>query len=269
VTAIDGPTLSRAESADDVRSPAAGEVHVWYVDIDSGALSSAADLLSPDEVERARRFHFERDRRRFILARAALRRRLGSYLGGSPQDVHFAYGANGKPVLSAPADPELRFNVSHSGGRALLGFTCGGEVGVDLERLVAVPDALDLAARFFAPAERTALETVEPDLRSRAFLNGWTRKEAFVKALGEGLGFPLDRFEVSLHPDEPARLLALGNGDPTAWTLSGLEPEVGYLAAIAVRGRGYEVMMCGSPTNAASAQALRVSTATPSVEAQQ
>lgn len=265
---IDDPTFSRAEAAGAVRSPVAGEVHVWYVDIDGGALSSAAKLLSADEIDRADRFHFERDRRRFMLARAALRRRLGAYLGCPPQDVHFDYGAHGKPVLSAPATPTLRFNVSHAGGRALLGFTCGCEVGVDLERLVEVPDALDLAARFFAPSERAALETVEPGQRSRAFLNGWTRKEAFVKAVGEGLGFPLDRFGVSLSPDEPARLLALEDGDPTAWTLSDLEPEAGYLAAVAVQGRGYEVMMCGSPRDAASAQALRVSTVTPPVEAQ-
>lgn len=226
-----------------VRTPAPGEVHVWYVDIGEGDVPSSGDLpLSADEVERADRFRFERDRTRFVLARMALRRRLGDYLGCSPGDVRFGYNPNGKPFLAAPeARPRLSFNLSHSGGRALLAFTDGAAVGADLERRVSVPDAGELAAQFFAPAEREALASFEPSRREHAFLAGWTRKEAVVKALGEGLGFPLDRFAVSLSLGEPARLLSIEGADATAWTLVGFEPEEGYVAAVAVHGRDYQL----------------------------
>jgi 4'-phosphopantetheinyl transferase len=245
VECVAGPTLFRAQAAGDVRSPAAREVHVFYVDIDAGSTATLAKLLSADEIGRADRFHFARDARRFVHARAALRRMLGAYRGCAPEDVEFAYGPQGKPAMRAPSGPPLAFNLSHSGGRALLAFTSGSAVGVDLERIVEVPDALDLAARFFAAGERRALETAPPSDRSRAFLSGWTRKEAFVKARGEGLGFPLDRFEVTLSP-RPARLLALQDGDPAAWTIVGLEPEEGHLAAVAVEGGDYEVTMFGT-----------------------
>lgn len=110
-----------------------------------------------------------------------------------------------------------------------------------------MPDALDLAARFFAPAERAALEAMGPDQRDRAFLRGWTCKEAFVKATGEGLGYPLDRFAVSLDPETPTRLVAALGTDPLEWSLVGFEPEEGFLAAVAVPRRVSLVTVFGAP----------------------
>jgi 4'-phosphopantetheinyl transferase len=243
----DLPRLPDAETPrGTVRFPAPDEVHVWFEDIDRGA-DAARPLLSSDECLRADRFRFDRDRDRFTAARAKLRLLLASYLGEEPRGYELGYGAQGKPFLAgAFAACGLEFNVSHTQGRAAYAFASGRPVGVDLERLVVVEDALDLAARFFAPAERAALEAVTPEQRSRSFLSGWTRKEAFVKALGQGLGFPLGRFEVSLSPQEPARLLGLEDGDPAAWTLAGFEPEEGYLAAVAVQGAGCKATLRGS-----------------------
>jgi 4'-phosphopantetheinyl transferase len=236
-----------------VRPPAVGEVHVWFVDLDAACGSlGPGDLLSGDEIDRGHRFHFERDRRRFMVARGALRTRLASYLLCAPQDIRFAYGAHGKPSLAAPSSP-LRFNLSHSGARALLGFTVDREIGVDLERLTSVPDALDLAARFFAPREWDALASLGPVLRDHGFLRGWTCKEAFVKAKGEGLGYPLDQFAVSLSPDEPAQLLALEGADPRAWSLLDFAPEEGFLAAVAVEGPATQVTVWGAPAGRAPA----------------
>lgn len=257
MSANDRGVRYRAEPAGGVRTPAPGEVHVWFVDIGEAAASPCPDLLSADEVERAGRFRFERDRTRFVLARTALRCRLGDYLGCSPREIRFGYNLHGKPFLVEPkGGPRLGFNLSHSGGRALLGFTSGAAVGVDLERKVPVPDATDLAAQFFARAEREALASMAPARREHAFLAGWTRKEAMVKALGEGLGFPLDLFQVSLSLDEPARLVALEGADAAGWTLLGFEPEEGYVAAVAVEGPGFGATLFGRATGREAAEAV-------------
>ncbi len=248
---MDDRVRFRQEPQGDVRPPAAGEVHVWHVDLDAASESPRpGDLLSPDEFERGYRLHFARDVRRFMLTRGALRRRLGSYLACPPEDITFAYGAHGKPSLASPAASDLRFNVSHSGGRALLAFTASSEIGIDIERLTPVPDALDLAARFFALAEQMAMDAVDPDQRDRAFLRGWTCKEAFVKATGEGLGYPLDLFAVSLAPKAPARLLALEGADPREWSLVDFDPEEGFLAAVAVQHPAVRVTVFGAPAAA-------------------
>jgi 4'-phosphopantetheinyl transferase len=234
-----------------VRPPAAGEVHVWHLDLDATAETPRpGDLLSDDEFDRANRLQSARDMRRFMLTRGALRRRLGGYLDCPPEVITFAYGPYGKPALATPFSPSLRFNVSHSGGRALLGFTASSEIGIDIERLTPVPDAPELADRFFAPAERAALRALDPDQRERAFLRAWTCKEAFVKATGEGLGYPLDSFAVSLAPDVPSRLLALEGADPNDWSLVVFEPEEGFLAAVALQRSSSEVTVFGGRASA-------------------
>jgi 4'-phosphopantetheinyl transferase len=192
------------------------------------------ELLSADERERAARFHFARDRDRFAVGRGALRALLAAELGTDPRELRFDYGPQGKPAL---AGDELQFNVSHSGGIALVAIAHRGELGIDVEL-----DSQDLAneqipERFFSPAEVTALRSLPARLQPRAFLTCWTRKEAFIKAKGDGLSLPLDSFDVTLEPGVPAALLrtAWSEEEPSQWRLVDLSGR-GTVAALAVRG---------------------------------
>ncbi len=212
------------------------EVHVWHADLDRLPEAVLAASLSADERERGRRFHFERDRRRFVTARGLLRLVLGRYLDMRPAGVRFGYGPRGKPFL-ASADG-LRFNVSHSGGLALLAFAWRREVGVDVERLRPVPEAEDIAGRYFSPWEAAELRRLPKGERAAAFFRCWTRKEAFVKATGDGLSRPLDGFDVTVAPGEPARLLRVA-GEPGAagrFWIEDVSPGRGFAAALAVEG---------------------------------
>ena len=213
---------------------AAGEVHVWSAFLDELPPARLA-WLSADEKDRAARFYFEPDRNRFVAARALLRDLLGRYLGLDPAALVFGYGPRGKPSLAGG----LRFNVSHSGGLALLAFSEDRELGVDVEQERPVPEAESIAERYFSPGEGRELGRQPAAERPQAFFRCWTRKEAFIKATGDGLSRPLGDFEVTLAPGEPARLLRV-EGDPEEagrWWLEGLEPAAGFAAALAVRGR--------------------------------
>ncbi|HEX8557463.1 MAG TPA: 4'-phosphopantetheinyl transferase superfamily protein [Pyrinomonadaceae bacterium] len=219
------------------------EVHVWRVT----PLTRPADevaalraLLSEDEAARADRFRFERHRGHFIVARAALRRILGRYLGSPGRLLRFGYNEYGKPSL---AHPTLRFNLSHAGEVALLAVTSGREVGVDVEAIRDDVEGEKLAEHFFSPGEVETLMSLPEAARARAFFDCWTRKEAFIKALGSGLSHPLDAFDVSLAPGEPAALLRTraDSREAARWTLRELEPGEGYAAAVAVEGGGWEL----------------------------
>jgi 4'-phosphopantetheinyl transferase len=224
------------------------EVHVWRAALPvSGAAQERFERsLSQDERARASRFHFPRDQERFITTRGLLRAILGGYAGLEPAELTFDYSSFGKPSLApAHGGHGLRFNLSHSGGLALLGITRGREIGIDVERFR--PDlATDKIARsFFSPREVSELLALPADARPAAFFACWTRKEAFVKARGEGLSFPLDQFDVSLAPGEPAALLAT-HGDPQEaqrWTLMELDAGPGYAAALAVEA-GSRKLLC-------------------------
>lgn len=221
----------------------ADEVHVWRV-----ALTQSQEIsdhlrrcLAPDELARASRFHFDQDRAHFIVGRAALRSILGGYLAIAPERVEFVYGPQGKPALvEAQRDAltnGLEFNLAHSHGLALCALTCGKRVGVDLEQIRPMPDAEQIAERFFSPTELTALRQVTEAGKPDAFFRCWTRKEAFIKADGQGLSMPLDSFDVSLDPQD-ARLLRLA-GDAAAaarWRLATLRPAPDFVAALAVEG---------------------------------
>jgi 4'-phosphopantetheinyl transferase len=216
-------------------------VHIWRVRLDQpGPIVAACEAhLSSDERGRTDRFHFARDRRRFVVARAALRDVLGRYLALPPVQVAFTYGPQGKPALDAAIHTApLQFNLSHCDELALIAVTARRSIGVDLERVREIEDLLVMAERTFSRHETAALLALPEAQRPEAFLNCWTRKEAFVKALGDGLSWPLDQFDVSLAPDEPARLLAVA-GDPAAvgrWRLCALAPADGYVGALAVEG---------------------------------
>jgi len=218
------------------------EIHIWRVDLDLPMIGfqQLHQSLSVDEKVRAERFHFERDRRRFIVGRGNLRTMLGCYLNVEPSGVQFCYGKNGKP---APAEPlgkgNILFNVSNSEGLALYAFVRDHEIGVDIERIRDIPGMDQIAERFFTAGEKTVFRSLPEGKKSEAFFNCWTRKEAFIKAKGEGLGFSLDQFEVSLAPGERAALI-WSNGDPqetSRWSLRELDVGPGFAAALAVDGQ--------------------------------
>lgn len=228
-------------------TPALGsrEVHVWRVDArvasDAGRLFA---LLAPDEVERARRFRFEKDRTRFAVARGLLRTMLGRYLRAEPSRLRFSHNDYGKPALADAGDESpLRFNVAHSGDIVLLAFTRGREIGVDVEKLRADFATEEIAARFFSRREVEALAALPNELRVRSFFRCWTMKEAYIKARGEGLSLALDGFAVSVDPREPASLLwSQGGSEEIArWSLWDLSPGDAYAGALAAEGRGLRV----------------------------
>lgn len=224
--------------------PEAGEIHVWTIPLDPPAAEVAAlsALLADDERRRAERFRFARHRRRYAVGRGALRTLLGRYLGVGPRDVVFRYGPNEKPYLApelATAAGGFEFNLSNSDELAVVAFATGREVGADVERLRPMPDALAVAERFFSAAERRVLAAVPEGDRERTFFRCWTRKEAYLKAVGTGITVPLDRFDVTLAAEDPPRILAM-EGDPekaAAWTLAHLEPAAGYLGALAIEAK--------------------------------
>jgi 4'-phosphopantetheinyl transferase len=217
---------------------AAGEVHVWRVGLDAPARGLAsARSLSPDELRRARRFAFARDRQRYLHGRAALRRILAAYLGVEPSELRFACGPWGKPRLEQdrPAD-NIQFSLGHAQGLALIAVCRSRRVGVDIETVQPLGDMALVAGQFFSPSEQEVLFRLPETQQQQAFFNGWTRKEAVLKALGSGFALPPEQVEVSLAPLEPARVLSVG-GDASAarnWVLSSLQPAPGYQAAIAI-----------------------------------
>jgi 4'-phosphopantetheinyl transferase len=210
---------------------------VWHWPLDVSALEvrELRRLLSPDEQQRAERYRFDQHRNEFILTRSVLRMLLASYTAQPPESLSFDYSAQGKPALrNGPRD--LRFNVSHSEGLAVLALVREREIGVDAEKIRPQPDAQKLAKRFFSPQEQRFLEKLSGDELQRAFFRCWTRKEAYIKAKGEGLSIPLHAFDVSLEGDQPAALVGT-RPDPTEagrWTLYDLAVGQGYSAALAV-----------------------------------
>jgi len=217
------------------------EVHVWRANlsVDNVYLERLRATLSSDERARSERFHFPKDQQQYVAARGTLRMILARYLDRAPAQFEFCYGPFGKPELASSTENEgLCFNLSHSQGLALYAITRYHEIGVDLEGMRANFAWEDIASRYFAPSEIEALRLVPAASRAVAFLNCWTRKEAFMKARGQGLLLPLNQFEVSVAPGEPARLLRT-TGDPqeaSQWSLRELEPAPCFVAAIAVRG---------------------------------
>lgn len=219
------------------------EVHVWRAQLDQerATIRALAEVLTAEERERAERFYFQKDRDHFVVARGVLRMIFGRYLNISPAAIRFSYNRYGKPALEGygAGDAVPRFNLSHSHALALYAFTRGREIGLDIEFIREDFARIEIAERFFSPREVEMLRAVPPELQSNAFFNCWTRKEAYIKALGEGLSHPLDRFTVSFIKGEPAALLSIAD-DPqeiSRWSLVELAPGPGYAAALAVEGR--------------------------------
>jgi 4'-phosphopantetheinyl transferase len=215
------------------------EIEVLVSRLDVAPETAAAEAcLSDDERQRARRYRHDRDRRRFVVARGRLRQLLGERLGVPPAAVELACGRNGKPALAPRfAGSGWRFNVSHCGEIALYALSRRREVGVDVEAVRVLEEGDEIARRFFSRREVAAYRALAPRDRPLGFFNCWTRKEAFVKALGVGLSLHLERFDVSLAPGEPARLLRIERGlsERAGWRLAAFSPLPGYVAALASR----------------------------------
>jgi 4'-phosphopantetheinyl transferase len=219
------------------------EVHVWRASLDQPAADYAM-LLSTDEQGRGERFRFEQERRRFIVGRGTLRIILGRYLNLAPENLEFEYRPHRKPVLSAGLlQPELNFNLSHSEEMMLLAVTQTREVGVDLEYIRPSLDVEKLAEQFFSPSERAELDALPSNKRLNSFFSGWTRKEAYLKARGDGMTYPLDQFSVCMDCDQPAKLLEVKD-DPrelSRWSFHNLTPAPGYVGALAVEGHNWHL----------------------------
>ena len=211
------------------------DVVATRLDVAPDAVRAAAELLSEPERHRAARFTFESGRRRFIVARATLRKLLAARLDVRPEEVDLMYGAEGKPALGPRfASSNLHFNVSHCDDFAVYAFSWWGEIGVDVEAVRWFADADDVAARFFSSRENEAYAALDSLERPLGFFNCWTRKEAFIKAVGDGLHHPLDSFDVTLAPNDPPRILRVNNtpGDCCGWNMSSLIPAPGFVAAV-------------------------------------
>jgi 4'-phosphopantetheinyl transferase len=212
-------------------------IHVWAVPIrpSDAVVTDFQDILSSDERERASRFCFTNLQRTFVFTRGLLRVLLSRYLSIRASEVSFQYGPRGKPMIDIEAP--IRFNTSHSGETVFFAFSRECELGVDVEQIRALPDMPNIASRFFCDEEASQLASIPDCQRDRAFFQCWTRKEAYLKATGDGLSTPLDSFCVSVVPHEVARIIHIG-GDRSAaenWTLHDLAFSEQYAATLAYR----------------------------------
>ena len=240
------------------RGPAAppifpNEVHVWKIYLKTPGLCDNRGILSNDERIRASRFRFHPDSDRFIAARSSLRIILARYLRLEPTELKFGLNPFGKPHLIGGQDRlGLRFNLSHSHDMALLAVARNRDVGVDIEFRRSDFATDEIARRFFSRSEVNQLGAIPPEQKTEAFFNCWTRKEAYIKARGEGLSFPLDQFDVSFAPD--ARPALLGNRlDPNEvlrWSFEQLSPADGYAAALTVEGNFSRLLLWDFPGSA-------------------
>ena len=222
-------------------------VHVWAASLQVSAqtLSKFAASLAAFERDRAARFHFPIHRDRFVAGRGLLREVLATYLGAEPESLEFTYGLHGKPALAGSAAAPLQFNVAHSEDLLLIVATRGPIVGVDVERVRHLPEFEELVARFFSSNECIQFRNLLAEQKPAAFFNLWTRKEAWLKATGEGITHLLNQVEVSFLPKEPARLVRLPQSylNTTSWSLYELAPKPGFAGALATAG-GAAAMHC-------------------------
>lgn len=217
------------------------DVWRWPLDMVVDDLPRHVAALSDAEFARASRFVRERDRLRYVAGRGGLREIISRYLGVSARRLAFSYNAFGKPRL-AVSEPPLHFNLSHSGGVAVLAVSDRYDVGIDIEKIVPLKE--DIAGIFFSPAERRQLRALPPGSYTEAFYRCWTRKEAFVKAHGAGLSLPLDAFDVSVDPAEPVLLRLEGDTDaPRQWRLLNLDTPPGFVGAVAALTAGNAITL--------------------------
>ena len=212
------------------------EIHIYRSSLESSSelLKQYESLLSPDELQKAYRYKFEKDRDHFITGRALLRNILAKYLNQSPDEIIFSYSDKGKPFIK---NSNLKFNLAHSGGKAVFAFADNAEVGIDIEYMRELPDALQIAKRFFSEEEVNEILKVRDDEIRSAFFNCWTRKEAFIKAVGEGLSYPLKDFTVTLIPGDNPEIKWIKDKDDEVkeWSLVNIQTDENYISSLAVK----------------------------------
>ena len=218
------------------------EIHVWKVEINPSVfmLDRLCNLLNDQELTRANRFKAKTHRNAFVAARGALRLLLSLYTGTDAQQLVFRTERHGKPFLENPSlIPPLTFNLAHSGELALYAISLTRKVGIDIEHHQPRVDHQALAKRICSPQEKSCLQKLPGDQQKNAFFSCWTRKEAYVKAIGKGLSFPLDTITVSINPDQPAALLKVKDNEtePDRWSMWDLNPGQDYSAALVGEGR--------------------------------
>jgi len=222
------------------------EVHIWslFFNAADGYTETLQSNLSVDESERAAKFHFEKDRRRFIIARGALRTILGYYLGKKPNAIIFNYTSFGKPMIADNQNNNINFNISHSDDLALYAITLNRKIGIDVERIKNDIHVLQIANKFFSPKEIAALESADKKNQHKIFFQLWTRKEALVKGLGESLSFPLEQINVSsiIGNSLSPILLPCNYKENLNWYVQDLYPKEGYTAAIAAENNNCNIL---------------------------
>jgi len=215
-------------------------VDIWKICLKASdsQLSDYWQILSTEEKDRALQFYFKKETNAFIVSRAMLKTLCANYLYLKPQEIQLSYGEFGKPYLKAS---NLDFNISHSAGQALMAFTSGSEIGIDIEKLNPDIEIEKLVKRFFSINEAKTVLALERSQRVTAFFKCWTRKEAFIKAVGKGLSFPLDQFDVTIH--EEVKFLSI-NGDENLaeeWSLVSFAPEKNFTAAFSMKNKIKEI----------------------------
>jgi len=230
------PTTERPELQSDA-------VHIWRATlaVDAATLQSLGETLSDDERARAERFVFQEHQDRYIAAHGILRNLLGRYLRRAPQTIEFAHGVRGKPAISgANSRHPLCFNLSHSHALAVIGIGSKREIGLDVERMRPEFAGEEIAKRYFSAKEIAELSRLPAELQTEGFFLCWTRKEAYIKATGDGLYIPLESFDVSLTPGKPA---TLGSVDASRWSIESFNPSLisdpNYAAAVVAQGKDW------------------------------
>jgi 4'-phosphopantetheinyl transferase len=225
---------------------AADEVQLWRVDLEAiaGEEAQLSAILSEDERQRAARFHFQIHRQYFIAGRAVLRQILAAYLAADSRELTFSYSSKSKPALAGAFTNRVSFNVSHSGGLALIAVTHNRQIGVDVEFIRTDFETAAIAARFFSEVEQEQLAALPPEARHETFFRCWTRKEAYIKATGEGLSLPLRQFDVSIAPLSQNALLATrpDAAESKRWSLRDITVKSGYAGAICVSGDEWKLV---------------------------
>lgn len=217
-------------------------IHIWKIEYSdfSGDESVLLKVLTDDELKRADKFHYKIDRKRYTVTKAFLKIILSKILSVNPVEIRFALNAHGKPKLIKPAD--VHFNISHSGNMGMIAVTDVAAIGVDVERYRERMTAGKAAKRFFSEKEVADFLELPEDQKLKGFFNCWTRKEAFIKALGLGLAMPLRDFDVTLKPGEKVKLTDIRKINETAtdWTLKPIPLEIEYAAAFAIKSKSFE-----------------------------